>query len=288
MNAVTHSSAQRNTVPRIGFGGVRLVLSMLARLVISVLGLLITLGIWELAGRSIGRYFPSPQAVVINAFDNFNNSHYLRGLGLPRGGYLPHLLSTTRTVVEGVVLGCSIGLIAGFASFRWRIAEQVFDPLISIFGTLPIIVAAPFFLIWFGLMSAAQVLLVTVYTFTIFYLYVLRAARGVDVKYLEYARTLGARDALAFRQIILPAMLPEAFGGIRVAFASAWGLAAVSELLGARFGVGRVIVTLATVYDVAGMVALILLLSLVAIVIDALIVFLRAYLTRWSATERGA
>jgi ABC-type nitrate/sulfonate/bicarbonate transport system permease component len=260
---------------------------MLTRLAISVLGLFIALAMWELAGSSIGRYFPSPRAVAVNAFENFSNSPYLRGLGLPRGGYLPHLIYTTRTVVEGVVIGCSLGLIAGFASFRWRAAEQVFDPLIAVFGTLPILVAAPFFLIWFGLVPAAQIILVTFYTFMVFYLYVLRAARNVDVKYLEYARTLGARDGLAFRQVIVPAMLPEAFGGIRVAFASAWGLAAVSELLGARFGVGRVIVTLATVYDVAGMMALILLLSLLAIVIDALIVLLRAYLTRWSATSPG-
>jgi len=264
------------------------VVAALKNAAISALGLALTIALWEFAAQSLGRYFPSPLAAVGNIVDNFGDSRYLRSLGLPQGGYLPHLIYTTRTVVVGVILGCALGLAAGLASFRWRVAEQAIDPIITIFGTLPILVAAPFFLIWFGLVPAAQIILVTFYTFMVFYVYVLRAARNVDIKYLEYARTLGARDGLSFRKVIVPAALPEAFGGLRVAFSAAWGLAAIAELLGAQFGVGRAIVSLAAVYDVTGILALILLVGLCALVLDGLLVLLRAYLTRWSATAPSA
>ena len=232
----------------------------------------------------MGRYFPTPLAVLDNVLGNFAGSRYLRSLGLLEGGYLPHILYTARTVLIGVFIGFVLGLVSGFASWRWWFVDDAIDPIISIFGTLPIIVAAPFFLIWFGLVASAQIILVAFYTFMILHVFVLRAARNVDIKYVESARTLGASDAVIFRRVILPAALPEIFGGIRVAFASAWGLACVAELLGAQFGVGRVIVSLAAVYDVVGMMALVVLLGLLAVFLDGFIVLLRAYLTRWAQT----
>jgi ABC-type nitrate/sulfonate/bicarbonate transport system permease component len=247
-------------------------------------GLALAILFWQLAADRVGRYFPAPLAVFENALDNFASSDYLRGLGLPEGGYLPHIAYTVRTVLVGVSIGFALGLVSGFASWRWRIVDQVFDPIVSIFGTMPIMVAAPLFLIWFGLVAAAQVILVAFYTFMILHLFVLRAVRNVDIKYIESARTLGANDALVFRKIVLPAAIPEIFGGIRVAFASAWGLACVAELLGARFGVGRVIVSFVAVYDVVGMMALIVLVGLVAVILDGLVAALRSYLTRWAQT----
>ena len=247
-------------------------------------GLIIAIALWEILAGIMGRYFPPPLAVFVNAVDNFAGSRYLRGLGLPQGGYLPHILYTTRTVVVGGLIGFALGTMSGMGAWRWKVVNQIVDPITTIFGTLPILVAAPFFLLWFGLVPAAQIILVAFYTFMILHVFVLRAARNVDVKYLESARTLGAGDGYIFRKVVLPAALPEIFGGIRIAFASAWGLACIAELLGARFGVGRVIVSLSAVNDVAGIVALIILVGLVAVVIDGLIVALRAYVTRWAAT----
>jgi len=251
---------------------------------IALAGLVLVLLLWKLSADAAGKYFPAPLAVAGNILDNFAASRYLRSLGLPEGGYFPHVLYTTRNVLIGGAIGFALGVMSGFASWRWKVADQAIDPIISIFGTLPILVAAPFFLIWFGLVASAQIILVAFYTFMILHVFVLRAARNVDVKYLECARTLGANNVVIFRKVVLPAALPEIFGGVRVAFASAWGLACIAELLGAQFGVGRVIVSLAAVYDVVGMMALVVVLGLIAVGFDGLIVALRAYITRWSDT----
>lgn len=252
--------------------------------VVVLAGIAIALVLWEVIASLMGRYFPPPLDVFFNVIGNFAASPYLRGLGLPQGGYLPHILFTAKTVAIGVVIGFALGTASGMAAWRWRVASQILDPITTIFGTLPILVAAPFFLLWFGLLATAQIILVTFYTFLLLHVFVLGAIRNVDVKYLESARTLGASDGYAFRKVILPAMMPEVFGGIRVAFASAWGLACIAELLGARFGVGRVIVSLSAVNDVVSITALIVLVGLLAVVIDGLIVALRAYVTRWAAT----
>jgi ABC-type nitrate/sulfonate/bicarbonate transport system permease component len=250
-------------------------------------GLAAALLLWQVVAAAMGRYFPPPLAVFENAYEHFAASRYLRGLGLPQGGYLPHILITLRTVVVGVIMGLVIGAATGMAAWRSKVAGEILDPLTTLFGTVPVLVAAPFFLLWFGLLPATQIILVTFYSFLLLHVFVLGAVRNVDIKYIESARTLGAGDGYIFRKVVLPAALPEIFGGLRIAFASAWGLACIAELLGARYGVGRVIVSLSATNDVVSMMAIIVLVGMLAVIIDGLIVLLRAYLMRWAATAGG-
>ncbi len=252
---------------------------------LSVIGLALTLALWQVASELVGRYMPPPLAVLNNMIANFSASRALQGLGLPPGGYLPHLMYTVWNVTLGVSIGVAIGITTGLASWRWRMVDEVTDPIVTIFGTLPILVAAPFFLIWFGLVAFAQVSLVAFYAAVILHLYSLRASRNVDPRYRDYALTLGANDSALFRRIMVPAALPELVGGIRIAFAAAWGLAAIAELLGAQFGVGRVIVSLTAVYDVESIVSIVLLLSAFAVLLDVLVLAGRAWATRWMPRE---
>ena len=72
---------------------------------------------------AIGQYMPPPLEVFANVLV-IVSSHYLRGLGLPEGGYLPHILYTTRTVLFGVFIGFALGLVSGFASWRWWFVDE--------------------------------------------------------------------------------------------------------------------------------------------------------------------
>lgn len=76
--------------------------------------------------------------------------------------------------------------------------------------------------------------------------------------------------------------MPEIFGGLRIACAAAWGLAAVTEMLGGQYGCGRVLVALRSVYDLTGIMAVVLLLSVLATALDQAVVVLRAVALRWS------
>lgn len=246
------------------------------------LGIMATIGLWYLASWLIGRYMPPPHEVFANAARNLVASDYFVGLGLPEGGYLPHLLYTSMTVVFGVAIGVALGCLTGLLSARWRVIDQVTDPIVAIFGTVPILVAAPFFLIWFGLVASAQLILVAFYTTVIMHIYSLQAVRNLHPKYVEFARTLGASSGAIFLRVLLPGAVPEIFGGVRVAFAASWGLAAIAELLGSRYGVGYAILTFESVYDLASIMTIILLLGLIALAMDWLIGRARAWITRWA------
>ncbi len=255
---------------------------------LAIVGFVLLLALWQLAHYAVGKYFPPPLAVAKAAVTHFSSSRYFTGLGLPAGGYVPHLVSTTITVFFGVLAGAVVGSATGLASALMPVARQIFAPIVSILGTVPILVAAPFFLIWFGLAESSKVILVAFYSAVVLHIYAERSVRNLNPRYREYAGTLGADPRLTFRAVVLPAVMLELFGGLRTALGAGWGLAAIAELLGALYGVGRVIIATWAVYDVAAMMAGILMLAIIATAMDGLLVLLRRWVTRWADIKENA
>jgi ABC-type nitrate/sulfonate/bicarbonate transport system permease component len=153
-------------------------------------------------------------------------------------------------------------------------------------GTVPILVAAPFLLIWFGVGRSSAVCLVIFYVTVILYLFAQRAASNLNPIYEEFARTLGATQRRIVVDLLIPATVPEILGGLRIALAGAWGLEAVSELLGSQEGVGKVLEVLAGATDAEGIMANLLMLGLVAVIIDFAAARVVARLADWNASFR--
>jgi ABC-type nitrate/sulfonate/bicarbonate transport system permease component len=251
-------------------------------LLLGLIGIALSLALWHYLHILNGNRVPGPGDVFGNIVRSLTDSRGLPGIGLPAGGYLPHLLFTARTVLIGCALGAAIGVFTGLAAASSETANAVLDPIASLLGTVPIIVAAPFFLMWFGVASASQIVLVTFYTAIVLHVYSYRAARNLPHVYDDYARTLGVGRVQRLAAVRLPGVMPEVFGGLRVAAAAAWGLAAVTEMLGAQFGSGRVLVALRASYDLEGIMAVVICLAALAILYDAALVALRAYVLRWA------
>jgi ABC-type nitrate/sulfonate/bicarbonate transport system permease component len=231
---------------------------------------------------------PGPLDTARHIKDNLFASDYLVSHGLSEGGgYIPHLWYTTRNVLLGVAIGSLIGIAIGLASLRLKIVNDVANSITAVFGTAPIFVAAPFFLIWFGIVPTAQIMIVAFYTSLLMYVFSRRAGENIPVGYIESGLTLGANRRSIFRRINLPGSVPEMAGGLRIALAGAWGLAGIAELLGAQQGAGFLIKFYATAFLVDGMLALIVLLGLIALGVDRIVVEGVRYLTRWSEAGRG-
>jgi ABC-type nitrate/sulfonate/bicarbonate transport system permease component len=127
---------------------------------------------------------------------------------------------------------------------------------------------------------------VVFYVGVILYVFAQRAATNLDPIFEESARTLGATKRQMVRDILIPATVPEILGGLRIALAGAWGLEAISELLGSQSGMGKVLEVLAGATDPQGIMATLLVLGATAIVADALAAFAVARLTQWSVPAR--
>lgn len=269
-------------------GAASLVRRWLPRLALRIGGIIVGLGLWKLVSLSMDdAVMPGPIATFEYIADNVFASEYLEAKGLSDGGgYIPHLLYTTRSVLAGVAIGTAIGVAIGLASLRLKVLQEVANSITAVFGTAPIFVAAPFFLIWFGIVPTAQILIVAFYTTLLMYVFSRRAGENIPTGYIESGLTFGAGRWAVLRRIHLPGSVPELTGGLRIALAGAWGLAGIAELLGAQQGAGFLIKFFATAFVVDGMLAIIVLLGLIAIALDQLLVVAASYLTRWSEAGR--
>jgi len=248
-----------------------------------IAGIALALLAWYVLSAAMGSIaFPSPVEVVANLRDNLFASTYLESHRLGSGGYLPHLTYTVQNVLAGVCVGAAIGIALGLGSVLWPVIGDLVTPIAGTFGTAPIIVAAPFFLIWFGVVATAQFLLVAFYTLLLLYIYSRRAVDNIPPEYIESALTLGARRWDVFRSVYVAGTIPQITAGLRIALAGAWGLEAVTELLGAQEGIGLLMNFFRGGFLIPGMLALTLLLGVVAVFFDWVLVLASGYLTRWS------
>jgi hypothetical protein len=71
-----------------------------------------------------------------------------------------HLLYTAENAAITVLLGSAIGATPGLLSARISFVWATINPIMMTAGTVPILIAAPFLLIWFGVGRASAVSLV--------------------------------------------------------------------------------------------------------------------------------
>ena len=254
---------------------------------LGVFGLLILLAIWQaLTAVLPPSSLPTPWAALIRIKQDFITAEQLSFYGLPNTGLLGSMIYTATNVVIAVALGSVAGALAGLVTARFAMIRALLDPIMMTMGTIPILVLAPFFLIWFGVKRITAVLLVAIYVAVILYIFAQRAADNLDPIYEESALTLGASPRRIVRDILIPGTVPQILGGVRIALGGAWGLEAIAELLGAQYGIGKIVQVLAGATDVEGIFAALIVLGLVAVIFDGLAAFAIARVAGWSLAAR--
>ena len=254
---------------------------------LGVFGLLILLAIWQaLTAVLPPSSLPTPWAALIRIKQDFITAEELSFYGLPNTGLLGSMIYTATNVVIAVALGSIAGALAGLVTARFAMIRALLDPIMMTMGTIPILVLAPFFLIWFGVKRITAVLLVAIYVAVILYIFAQRAADNLDPIYEESALTLGATPRRIVRDILIPGTVPQILGGVRIALGGAWGLEAIAELLGAQYGIGKIVQVLAGATDVEGIFAALIVLGLVAVIFDGLAAFAIARVAGWSLAAR--
>jgi ABC-type nitrate/sulfonate/bicarbonate transport system permease component len=247
-------------------------------------GAALFLVVWQAASQFTSPIIlPGPLGVFQRAATDFWSAPALSYFGVEDASLAGNLLYTTENVVMAALLGTAIGVALGLLSARIWFVRAAMDPVMMTAGTVPILIAAPFLLIWFGVGRTSAVSLVTFYVVVILYVSAQRAALNLDPIYEQYALTLGADRRQMLAAILIPGATPEILGGFRIALAGCWGLEAVAELLGSQTGIGKVLEVLAGATDPQGILATLLVLGLAAILADAVATLLIARLAAWRA-----
>lgn len=207
--------------------------------------------LWQIfSPRAGGRgVLPSPLALLVRARELFSSA----GLGYD-------VAVTVSEIVIGVAVGTFVGLFTAFVFFRARRVEQLSFPLILIVQITPKIALAPLFVLWFGIGLFSKVWLVALVTFFPVLVNSLAGLRSIDPQMFELSKILELGAWRRLREIELPGIRENIFVGLKLGVLSAVTAAVIGEMIGARQGLGYVVVRGQESADVAqSMVAIILL-----------------------------
>jgi ABC-type nitrate/sulfonate/bicarbonate transport system permease component len=250
---------------------------------LAALGVLALFLVWWLVSALIGNpnRLPAPGGVISRMVDSLGFDRQLMAYRLSATGLASNAVFTTVNVFVGAAAGCLIGIAAGLLAARSWLVRAALNPLLTAVGVVPVIIAMPFFFVWFGTGRGVAWLFVAVYSSLIVALYSQRAVDNLDPIYERAAEVAGASHRSLLRDVLLPGTLPEVLAGIRIALAGAWGLEALAELIAVPKGLGQVIEAFNSQVDIQGMLAAVLLLCLIAVAVDALSVAAIHRVTDW-------
>lgn len=244
--------------------------------------LLIALGMtWEIAVRMTETplwMLPPPSAVITSFREDW---------GL--------LMRHTRVTLVEVVIGFLVALVAGVATGvaidSSRIIERAIYPLLIASQTIPMVVLAPLFLIWFGYGLLPKVLITALVAYFPLAVNTVDGLRSGDREILALLRTMGASPWQRFRLAKIPAALPSIFSGARIAVALCVIGAVFGELVGAKEGLGYLMERAASQFETARVFAAIFILAFMGVSLFVIVTLLERLLLPWRryvTAERGS
>ena len=253
--------------------------------VLNIVGVALFFAIWWWAALELGRTrLPGPQAVIERLFSSLTWSRELVIQGGGKNGLYPHLIHTFTRTILGASIGVSLGIIVGLAMGWSEKLRYFLNPPLEAIRTIPPLAAAPFFLMWFGPTPSAQLGMLIFYCFLILVINTSSAIRNVPPVYIQFAMTQGATRGQTFRTVVLPAIMPELIGGIRVAIGVSWGIEIVTEMLGSPRGMGQIFAMLLSLQALDLIIVGIVWITVMAVIVDAIFTGVARYITRWMPT----
>lgn len=227
--------------------------------------------IWQGAAMGIGAAYilPSPAQVLRRLWE----------LRWPL--FTAHLPATMAVVGIGLGISVVLGLALAVLIDVSPVAEKALYPLIIASQTIPTTALAPLFVLWFGYSVWSKVLVTVLMTFFPVAITVFDGFKAVNVEMKELLTTFGANRRQIFLKLKFPAVLPYFFSALKMAIPLSVIGAAIGEWLGAQSGLGYFSRRMMTQLDGAGVFAPILLLSLAAMLLVAVVTAVERRVVTW-------
>ncbi|WP_193614758.1 ABC transporter permease [Nocardioides lijunqiniae] len=197
------------------------------------------------------------------------------------GAALDNFASSIVKILAGFGLAMLAGLPIGFAMGRSRFLSSYFSMPLFVLGNVPGLTYAVFGLVIFGVGATGPIVVSALVAVPFVAINVAEGVRSVDGKLLRMCQAFGRSPADVVRHVYLPAITAFVFVGVRYGFAMAWKVEALTEVFGARDGVGFMIRRAYQEFQVADMLAWTTLFVVAMVLIERGLAALESRLFAW-------
>ena len=249
------------------------------RLALLVAGWVVLLTIWQVAAYYL------PFGTLPNPLEVGAEMWEIVAGGALVSDFFASVVKTAAGFLVAVLIGAPVGYLMGRFNY-WR---AFFHDGVTVAGTIPAIVYAVLSLIIFGLSNMGPILAVALVSAPYVALNVAEGIRGVDKSLITMSEAFGRTPRQIRREVLIPTIVPFVFAAIRMCFAVAWKVEALTEVFGGRNGVGFQIRTEYQLYSISGVLAWMFLFIAFMLIIERLVLAkVEARLLAWRPEERSS
>lgn len=241
-----------------------------------VLLLVALLMVWELAVRmlDVADYLlPAPSEVAA-------------ALAEDAGIIAGHAVATVTTAVLGLALGTVVGVALAVLMASSAGLRSALYPLVVVSQSIPMVVLAPLFVVWFGFGPLPKLLVVALIAFFPVAVSTVGGLLAADRDQVDLLRAMGAGRGELLRHVLVPGALPSLFTGLKVAASYAMFGAVVAEWIGASRGLGLYLERSRASFATDQMFAAVIVIAVVSVGLFGLVAYLERVALPWRAAER--
>lgn len=231
------------------------------------------LGIWQLL-NSLGIVLP----ILIS-------SPWLIGSDLVQlvrtGSFYSDIETTLVEMISGLILGICIGVAAGLEIGMKRRLSKAVQPLVVAAHSIPAVILAPLFGVWFGFGFEPKIGIVTLAVFYPVFFNTLAGASSIDETLVSNLEIFGLPRRSIIRFVYLPSAILWAVASLRTAVSFALTGAIVAEFVGANKGLGVAMIDASQFLHTARVFSILLVLTTFGVLFGSLVRVIEKYMRRW-------
>ena len=194
---------------------------------------------------------------------------------------LKHTWVTLQEILLGFIIGGSLGVALGIVLTYSPRAERLFSPFVLAVQTTPKIALAPLFVVWFGFGITSKIIIVALIAFFPLMISAVAGFSIQDYGIEELMHSLTATRRQTFLLARLPLALPNLFAGVRIAIVQCVVGAVAAEYVGAKEGLGYLVIYTGSLLQTDRMFAVLVILVLLGLVLYWAAVLLERRVVTW-------
>lgn len=232
--------------------------------------------VWQILTLVVNSvFFPGP-ATIVRAFIQLAINGDTGGVTL-----WEHSLASVERVLVGFGFACLAGVPLGLLMGLYKKVYTNTRALIEPFRFIPPIAWIPLSIIFFSGMTRFAFLIFLGAFFPVFTAALIGVAR-VEPIHRKVALVFGASKPWILMHVVVPAVLPDILGGMRVGLGAAWLTIVAAELAGGiSLGLGRMMSNYAELVQVPQVIVGMILIGVLGFLMNEVLLLLEKRLFRW-------
>lgn len=161
-----------------------------------------------------------------------------------------NLWISLKRVLAGFAVGGLLGVAFGVAMGLSKTAEQYLSPIFRALAQVPSLGWLPFLILLVGIGEPLKLIIIAKACFVPMALNSHDGIRNIPRAYLEVGRVFRLNRLTLLRRVVLPAIVPPLFSGVKLALSHAWIALVVVETFAATEGIGYLMVWGRTLFQI--------------------------------------